>query len=115
MRDDEERLRDILQSIEDIQTFVSGMTKAQFLKIEESDRIMFRAVCDCVSTLGEAVKHLSAEVTSKYESIDWPGFAGMKDVVTHQYFRVRLDLLWNTITQELPELREIVEAELSKE
>lgn len=115
MRDDKERLRDILQSIEDVQTFISGITKARFLKIEKTDRKTFRAVCDCISTLGEAVKNLSPEITEKNDNIDWPGLGGMKDIVTHQYFRVKLDLVWNTITDELPDLKAFVEAELSVE
>ena len=113
MRDDENRLRDIVQSIEDLQNFVSGMTKAQFLKIEKSDRMKFRAVCDCISTLGEAAKNLSPEITSKNGDVDWKGLAGMKDIVTHQYFRVQLDLVWNTIAHELPDLKEFVESELA--
>ena len=113
MRDDESRLRDILQSIEDLQIFVSGMTKARFLKIEKSDRMKFRAVCDCISTIGEVVKNISPEITSKNADIDWEGFAGMRDIVTHQYFRVQLDLVWNTITRELPDLKDFVESELA--
>ncbi len=115
MRGDRERLQDILLSIDDIQAFVAGMTKSQFVKVESADRKTYRAVCNCVSTLGEAIKTLSPEVTSKYDSVDWTGLAGMKDVVTHQYFQVQLEFLWNTITDELPELRTIVVAELSRD
>ncbi len=115
MRDDRERLQDILLSIDDIQAFVAGMTKSQFVKVESADRKTYRAVCNSVSTLGEAIKTLSPDVTSKYDSVDWPGLAGMKDVVTHQYFQVQLEFLWNTITDELPELRTIVVAELSRD
>ena len=63
--------------------------------------------------MGEAVKNLSQDITSKNGDIDWEGFAGMKDIVTHQYFRVQLDLVWNTIVRELPDLKEFVESELS--
>ena len=112
MRDDQERLRDILQSINDVQTFVSGMTRPRFRKIETDDRKTYRAICDCISTLGEAVKHLPLEITSKNEKIDWMGHAGMKDIVTHQYFRVQLDLVWNTIKRDLPDLKAFAEAEL---
>ena len=115
MRGDRERLQDILLSIDDIQAFVAGMTRSQFVKVESADRKTYRAVCNCVSTLGEAIKTLSPEVTSKYDSVDWTGLAGMKDVVTHQYFQVQLEFLWNTITDELPELRTIVVAELSRD
>ena len=115
MRGDRERLEDILLSIDDIQAFVAGMTKRQFVKEDSADRKTYRAVCNCVSTLGEAIKALSPEVTSKYHGVDWTGLAGMKDIVTHQYFQVQLEFLWNTITDELPALRTIVVAELSRE
>ena len=115
MRDDNAWLRDIVRSIDDIQAFVAGMTKSQFLKVESTDRKTYRAVCNCISTLGEAIKNLSPEVTSKYDSVDWPGLAGMKDVITHQYFQVPLEFLWNTIALELPELKAIVVAELSED
>ena len=115
MRDDSERLQDILLSIDDIQAFVAGMTKSQFMTMETTDRKTYRAVCNCISTLGEAIKSLTPDVTSKYDSVDWTGLAGMKDVVTHQYFRVQLEFLWNTIAHELPDLRAILVAELSRD
>lgn len=115
MRDDRERLQDILLSIDDVQAFVAGMTKSQFITIETTDRKTYRAVCNCISTLGEAIKGLSPDVTSKYDSVDWSGLAGMKDVVTHQYFQVQLEFLWNTIAHELPDLRAIVVADLSRD
>ena len=115
MRDDRERLQDILLSIDDIQAFVAGMTKSQFMTIETTDRKTYRAVCNCISTLGEAIKSLTPDVTSKYDSVDWTGLAGMKDVVTHQYFRVQLEFLWNTIAHELPDLRAILVVELSRD
>ncbi len=114
MRGDRERLHDILLSIDDIQAFVAGMTKSQFLKVDSADRKTYRAVCNWVTTLGEAIKTLSPEFTSKYDSVDCTGLAGMKDVVTHRYFQVQLELLWTTITDELPALRTIVVAELSR-
>ncbi len=114
MRDDQQRLKDILLSIEDIQDFTSSLSEMDFLAIEEIDRMVFRAICNCVTTLGEAVKLLSPEITDKYPLIDWQGYAGMKNVFTHQYFRVQLDLLWNTIQQELPELKDIVVGELAR-
>ncbi len=113
MRGDRERLQDIVLSIDDIQAFVAGMTKRQFITMETSDRKTYRAVCNCISTLGEAIKHLSPDVTSKHHSVDWAGFSGMKDIVTHRYFQVRLDLLWKTIADDLPALKAVVVAELS--
>jgi len=114
MRHDDRWLKDILSSINDIQSFTAGMTENDFLLLEETDRMKFRAVCNCVTTLGEAVKNLSPEITAHDASIDFPGYAGMRDILTHQYFRVQLDLLWKTIVSELPGLKEFVTAELDK-
>jgi uncharacterized protein with HEPN domain len=114
MRSDNDWLRDILVSLDDIEAFVAGMTKSRFLKVESADRKTYRAVCNCISTLGEAIKNLSPDVTAKYDHVDWPGLAGMKDVVTHQYFQVQLGFLWNTIIHELPELRAVILAEISR-
>ncbi|MFP6735129.1 MAG: HepT-like ribonuclease domain-containing protein [Rhodospirillales bacterium] len=98
MRGDARRLRDILSSIEDIQAFTAGMAEEDFLRLEASDRMKFRAVCNCVTTLGEAVKNLSPEITAKNSAINFSGYAGMKDIIRHQYFRVQFDLLWKTIS-----------------
>ena len=114
-RDDRARLQDILQSIDDIRAFVAGMTKSRFLEVDTANRKTYRAVCNCISTLGEAIKGLSPDVTSKYVDVDWTGLAGMKDIVTHQYFQVQLEFLWNTIVDELPVLRAIIVTELSKQ
>ena len=98
MRGDARRLRDILSSIEDIQAFTAGMAEEDFLRLEASDRMKFRVVCNCVTTLGEAVKNLSPEITAKNSAINFSGYAGMKDIIRHQYFRVQFDLLWKTIS-----------------
>ena len=98
MRGDARRLREILSSIEDIQAFTAGMAEEDFLRLEASDRMKFRAVCNCVTTLGEAVKNLSPEITAKNSAINFSGYAGMKDIIRHQYFRVQFDLLWKTIS-----------------
>lgn len=115
MRGERELLRDILLSIDDIQDFVAGMKKARFLKIDSTDRKTYRAVCNCISTLGEAIKNLPPDLTMRHDSVDWPGLSGMKDIITHQYFQLQLEFLWNTIVHELPPLRTIVIEELSRE
>ena len=40
------------------------------------------------------------------------GFAGLRDIVAHQYFSVELPRLWPTITDELPALIAAADAEL---
>lgn len=112
MRDDTQRLADILAAIEDIEDFVSGMTEQEFLKIETRDRRTYRAILACLLALGEAVKGLSPNIGQRHPKIDWPGFAGLRDIIVHQYFQVQLDIVWRTVTAELPDLRDAVREEL---
>jgi uncharacterized protein with HEPN domain len=114
MRRDQERLADILGAITDITDFVEGMAEPEFLAIESSDRKTYRAVIACLISLGEAVKALSDDLKARHAEIDWRGYAGLRDIITHQYFQIQLGLVWTTIKQELPALRQVVGEELER-
>ena len=45
----------------------------------------------------------------KYPDIDWSGISGMRDIITHRYFRVDWHLLWTSIHDELPLLKSQVQ------
>ena len=114
MRGQEQRLSDILTAIDDIEEFVSGMTEKEFLEIETRDRRTYRAILACLIALGEAVKALPPDTEQRHPKIDWRGFAGLRDVITHRYFQVELDTVWRTVTAELPELRAAAQDELDR-
>lgn len=65
--------------------------------------------------LGEAIKHLPGEFRRKYPGGSWRQIAGMRDFVAHAYFALDLDILWDAIRRDVPELldrvREIIAAE----
>ena len=42
----------------------------------------------------------------KYPDIPWKDMAGMRDKLIHEYFGVKLDIVWNTIKNELPCLKD---------
>ena len=43
---------------------------------------------------------------SRHPEVDWSGLAGVRDIVTHRYFRVDWNLLWTSIHEELPVLKD---------
>ena len=51
---------------------------------------------------------------ARHKAIDWRGFAGLRDVVAHQYFGLELPRLWPTITDEVPVLIAAVAAEIAR-
>lgn len=54
--------------------------------------------------IGEAVKNLSSELRDSEVAIPWKSIAGMRDVLIHDYLRVNLEQVWETVARDLPPL-----------
>lgn len=54
--------------------------------------------------IGEATKRLSIEFRTTYPHIDWEGMAGMRDILAHQYDRINIQVVWDAVQTDLPEL-----------
>ncbi|MBV1796534.1 DUF86 domain-containing protein [Siccirubricoccus sp. G192] len=114
MRDLAERLADIRAAAADILSFVEGLDEAAFAALPQADRRTYRAIKNGLSEIGEAIKGLPPEILAGHREIDWRGFAGLRDIVAHQYFSLELPRLWPTVTEELPALIAAVDAELAR-
>lgn len=55
--------------------------------------------------LGEASKHLSSTLKEKYPEIEWNKIKGMRNFMTHQYFGIQLDTVWETAKTDIPILK----------
>ena len=54
--------------------------------------------------VGEAVKNLSVDLRVSEPSTPWKSIAGMRDVLIHDYLRVNLEQVWETVARDLPSL-----------
>lgn len=108
-----ERLEDIRAAAEDALAFAFGLDAAAFVALPVSDRRTYRALKNALTEIGEAVKLLPPELLMRHPGVDWRGWAGLRDVVSHQYFNLELQLLRPTVVYELPALLAAVTAELA--
>lgn len=92
----------IIENIIDIESFVKNVDKDKFLKNKEKQNAVIRSL----EIIGEAVKNLPQNITDKYPIIPWKEIAGTRDKITHHYFGVDLELIWKTITENIPELKQ---------
>ena len=92
----------IINNIEDIENFTRNIRKEDFLKNKEKQNAIIRSL----EIIGEAVKNLPPTITNKYPSIPWKDIAGTRDKITHHYFGVDLELIWKTIQENIPELKQ---------
>jgi len=55
--------------------------------------------------IGEATKNLPDDFKTLYPSVAWKQVAGLRDVIAHGYFRVDFEVLWEIITDTLPDFK----------
>jgi uncharacterized protein with HEPN domain len=58
-----------------------------------------------IQVIGETTKNLPNPLIAHHPEVDWSGLAGIRDIVTHRYFRVDWHLTWTSIREELPVLK----------
>ena len=104
-------LQHILDEITYIRTSSASLEKAAFMQ----DETLKRAYVRSIEVIGEAVKQLPIPLRQKYTAIEWRALAGMRDRLIHNYFGVEYDIVWDVVTNKVPELeveiRKIIEQE----
>lgn len=48
------------------------------------------------------MNNLSVGLTARYPEIDWPGIIGLRIVIAHHYWKIDLNQIWYTVTEEIP-------------
>ena len=101
IKDPKKFLEDILFSIERIEKMTDGLSELEFRhNIEKQDAVLRR-----LSVVGEAAKNLPKELTAKYPNVKWKDIIGMRDILIHEYFDIKLDRVWLAIIDNLPILK----------
>jgi uncharacterized protein with HEPN domain len=101
MRDDRQRLTDVLEAIELIQTFSSGKTLANLV----SDRLYQSAVLHQLYVIGESASKVSETLKSRHRDVPWKVIYGFRNHIAHEYFALDLNIVWQTIREDLPKLK----------
>jgi len=101
MKKDKAYLKHILEAISDIEKFIENVSQEEFYKNREKQYAVLRAL----EIIGEATKNLSKELKARHPKIPWRDIAGMRDKLIHEYFGVKLELVWETVKDSLPKLK----------
>lgn len=91
------------------------MAKAEILlesvtyeQFEQDFRINF-AVVRALEIIGEATKRLPLSLRDQYPDIPWKWMAGMRDRIIHGYDTVDLEVVWDTVKLEIPQLKPLLQ------
>lgn len=99
MRDDRERILDMLEAIDRIERHTEKGREAF-----ERDELIQTWVVHHLEIIGEAASKLSQEFRDTHQEVPWPQIVAMRNVIAHEYFGIDLDAVWQVVERDLPEL-----------
>jgi len=105
VRDDRERLLDIVEAIERIQD-----QARRGRHVFETDKLVQTWMVHHIEILGEATRAVSEGLRIKYPKIPWREMVAMRNVLAHDYFGIDIEQVWATVERDLPALKSQIEA-----
>jgi len=99
-------LRHILDAVSRIDEYTEGMKREDFM----SSNLHQDAVIRQVEVVGEAARKVSEETRERHTEVPWKDMAGIRDKLIHGYFGVDLDAVWDTVTEDIPRLKAMIQA-----
>lgn len=80
----------------------------------ENQRLQ-RALVRSLEIIGEATKNIHPDFKSKYPLIEWSEMGKMRDRLTHHYFGIDYMIVWETLENDVPPLKEWMEIIIQQE
>ncbi len=99
------RLKHILESVEKI-LFI---TKEVLYKKFEEDWIIQDVVIRNLEIIGEAANHIDEDLREKFPEIQWNEIRGLRNLIAHVYFNIDTLQIWETVQNNIPELKESIQ------
>jgi uncharacterized protein with HEPN domain len=90
--------------------FVEGLDYNEFHNDEKSKR----AVTQTLLNIGELERSLTEEFKTQNNHIPWRAIRRTRNVMAHEYGAVNFDVIWKTITDDVPDLIRILETVLNE-
>jgi len=104
-------LEDMLQSMERIEEYLDGFDFKKF----KMTNIVVDATIRNFEIIGEAAKNVPINIQEKYPEIPWEKMYGLRNLITHEYFGIDYEMIWEIAKRNLPQnqidLEEIIEKE----
>lgn len=108
-RDDTVRLRHMLDHAQEAVGFLQGKSREDLVR----SRLLQLGLVRLVEIIGEAAARVQKETRLRYPGIPWEDVVGMRNRLIHGYDAVDLEILWDTVMDDLPKLIEVLKRILS--
>lgn len=109
MRDDRERLLDMLDAVEAVNKY-AAKGRAAF----DTEELVQTWIIHHLLLLGEAAARLSDAFADKHPDIPWSKIVGMRNILIHGYFVIDKEIVWSVVQNDLPQLERQIRAWLAE-
>ena len=94
-------LEHIIDCIDKIELKMKDVSMEAFFEDYGIQDIVIRRI----SIIGEASANLPTDFKKKYSQINWKDIKAMRNILVHEYFGVRVKRVWETVQNDIPELK----------
>ena len=110
-KDDEIRLRHMLEAAREAVSFARGRVRGDL----ETDRQLVLSLVKDIEIVGEAAAQVTESARTQAPDIPWQAIVAMRNRLVHAYFSINLDIVWETVQKDLPTLIAQLERVVSPE
>ena len=101
----------MLESAQKALAFVQGKTRSDY----DQDEVLQLALLHLIQTVGEAAHNISEDYQHQHPEIAWKPIMGIRHRIVHNYADIDHEVIWKTVTDDLPPLVKVLERLISPE
>ena len=107
-----EIIEQLEQLIENLLESTSAISDINQLPMTPDGVLRLHGICMCFIVIGEEIKRIdkysNKQLLSEYPSIPWKRVMGMRDRMTHGYFQIDIDVVFDALKNDIPPLLEVI-------
>ena len=109
----EDMLHQIQEAINNLEEWNKDISNVNDLLSSPAGMKTLAADCMMIVAIGEGIKRIDERTQGKLlvnrPEIPWKAVKGMRDHIAHGYFDINTELVWDTVKNDLPELRKAID------
>lgn len=94
------RIHHMLDAANEAVSFITNRSREDL----DTNRMLTLSVVKSIEIIGEAAARVSNDLKAEHPEIRWQAITAMRNRLIHGYFEVDKDVVWETVTRELPRL-----------
>jgi uncharacterized protein with HEPN domain len=110
LKEDKVRLQHMYDAAREAVSFLEDRSRGEL----DNDRMLVLSLVKLIEIIGEAASRVTDKTRQQYDTIPWINIVAMRNRLIHAYYDVDLNILWGTVTDDLPLLISALEEILSR-